>query len=448
MRQQTSPFPRHFLWGAATSAYQIEGAPLAEGAGENIWHRFSHTHGLVERGDNGDTACDHYHRFKEDIRLMAALGLQAYRFSISWARVMPEGRGRLNQKGLGFYERLVDSLLEHDIVPMITLFHWELPSALDNQGGWLNREIAHWFGDYAQRLFCTLDDRVRHWITINEPWVVADKGYLRGVHAPGHRNLFEVPIVAHNMLRAHACAVQVYRAEGHHEIGIAVNLEPKHPASQRPADLAASQRADAYINRYYLDPIVLGSYPEELQEIFGEAWPAWPDEDLSVIQQPIDFIGVNYYTRNVVRSDPTQPPLNLSPVLPDEKLLTAMGWEVYPQGLTEILRWVSARYGNIPLYITENGVAFCDPPVIEGQVDDVRRLNYLHDHLVAARKAITSGIDLRGYFAWSLLDNFEWNHGYSKRFGLVHVDHSTQVRIPKASAHFYSKVIRTHGAAL
>ncbi|MCP4410057.1 MAG: beta-glucosidase [Gammaproteobacteria bacterium] len=441
-------FPDHFLWGVATSSYQIEGSPFADGAGENIWHRFSHTPGLVEHGHSGDIACDHYQRAASDVALMHRLGIKAYRFSISWARVLPQGRGRVNEKGLGFYQRLVDELLEHDICPLITLFHWDLPSVLDDRGGWLNRDIAGWFGDYAQTLYRALDDRVKLWITINEPWVMADKGYLQGVHAPGHRNLFEAPIAAHNMLRAHARAVESYRAEGHNEIGIAVNLEPKHPASQNPEDLAAGRRADAYINRYYLDPILLGAYPSELSEIFGEAWPSWFDADLDDIHRPIDFIGINYYTRSVVHNDPDNPPVCVSSVPPPEKSRTEMGWEVYPPGLTNILLWVSDRYGKMPLYVTENGVAFDDPPVVDGRVNDIARAQYLHDHLLAARKAINAGVDLRGYFAWSLLDNFEWNHGYSKRFGLVHVDHNTQLRTPKASARLYSELISSHGTGL
>ena len=295
-------FPDGFLWGASTSAYQVEGSPLADGAGASNWHRFCRTPGLVKGGDTGDVACDHYNRWKEDIGWMKELGLNAYRFSISWSRVLPEGTGRVNEKGLDFYRRLVDALGEAGIEGNATLFHWDLPAALEDRGGWQNRDIAGWFAEYARVVFRALDGRVRMWATLNEPWVVTDGGYLHGVLAPGHRSLFEAPIAAHNLLRAHGAAVDVYRAEGKHRIGIVVNLEPKHPASQSPEDLAAARRADAYMNRQFLDPLLLGHYPEELVGIFGEAWPEFPAADLEAIRRPIDFVGVNYYSRSVVQA--------------------------------------------------------------------------------------------------------------------------------------------------
>jgi len=442
-------FPDSFLWGSATSAYQIEGSPLADGAGVSNWHRFAHTPGRVHDDDTGDVACDHYHRWREDVALMHALGMNAYRFSISWSRVLPDGRGSINPRGLAFYDRLVDAVLEHGIAPMITLYHWDLPAALDDRGGWLNPDIAHWFADYAQVLFRKLDDRVRLWATLNEPWVVTDAGYLHGVLAPGHRSLYEPPIVTHNLLRAHGAAVQAYRAEGRHEIGIVVNLEPKYAASEREEDIAAAARADAYMNRQFLDPVFLARYPEELAEIFGEAWPQWPAEDFETINQAIDFLGVNYYTRGVMKHDPHAWPVCTSHVRQPRATHTQTRWEVYPQGLTDMLGWVAERYGNPPVYITENGAAFYDPPAApEDGIDDPLRVAYLRDHLRAAHAALERGVDLRGYFAWSLLDNFEWAHGYSKRFGIVHVDYATQKRTPKASAKFYSNVIATKGAAL
>ncbi|MEP6511239.1 MAG: family 1 glycosylhydrolase, partial [Dokdonella sp.] len=284
-------FPRDFLWGSATSAYQIEGSPLADGAGSNIWQRFSHTPGMIVEGATGDVACDHYRLYKDDVKLMRDLGLKAYRFSVAWARVLPAGKGRVNARGLDFYERLVDCLLENGIEPLLTLYHWDLPAALDDLGGWLNPDIAHWFSDYADTLYRKLDGRVKKWVTLNEPWVVTDGGYLHGVHAPGHRNLFEAPVASHHLLRAHGMAVQAYRADGKHDIGIVVNLEPKYPASDSAQDIAAVQRADAYMNRQYLDPVFLGHYPAEMTEIFGDAWPEWPDEDFALIRQPIDFLG-------------------------------------------------------------------------------------------------------------------------------------------------------------
>ncbi len=442
-------FPKDFVWGSATAAYQIEGSPLADGAGPSIWQRFAHTPGRMLNGDTGDVATDHYHRWREDVALMKSLGLGGYRFSIAWSRIFPEGKGRINQKGLDFYERLVDELLENGIAPCATLFHWDLPAALDDRGGWLNPDIAGWFADYASLLFERLDGRIQRWATLNEPWVVTDGGYLHGPLAPGHRNKYEAPIASHNLLRAHGAAVQAYRAHGQHEIGIVVNIEPKYPASQSPEDLAATQRAEAYMNRQYLDPVFLGSYPEELQEIFGDAWPSWPQADMDLIRQPIDFVGINYYTRNVSKHDEASWPLKVSPVRQDQHTYTETGWEVFPQGLTDTLTWVKERYANPRVFITENGAAFFDPPKAEGgRIRDPLRISYLRQHLRAVHDAIDAGCDIGGYYVWSLLDNLEWSLGYSKRFGIVHVDFETQTRTPKDSARYYANVVASHGAAL
>jgi beta-glucosidase len=445
----TIEFPAGFLWGAATSAYQIEGSPLADGAGPSIWQRFTHTPGLVANGETGDVACDHYRRYAEDVALMRELGLKAYRFSTSWSRVLPRGRGEVNREGLAFYDRLVDALLESGIEPMVTLFHWDLPAALDDLGGWLNPDIADWFAEYSSVMFRKLDDRVKMWVTLNEPWVVTDGGYLHGTLAPGHRNRFEAPIATHNLLRAHGAAVKAYRAEGKHRIGLVVNLEPKYPASNAAADRAATTRADAYMNRQYLDAVFLKRYPDELREIFGEAWPERPAEDFALIAQPIDFLGVNYYTRNVTRSDANAWPLRAAPVRQSRATYTETGWEVFAQGLTDMLLQVKERYGNPPLYITENGAAFFDPPTAErDRVEDPLRVDYLRTHIRAIHAAMQSGVDLRGYFVWSLLDNMEWSLGYSKRFGIVHVDFANQKRTPKDSARFYSQVIASNGRSL
>ena len=454
MSEQTAPaptFPPGFLWGTATSAYQIEGSPLADGAGPSIWHRFAHTPGRTHNGDTGDVACDHYRRFKDDVALMQQLGLNAYRFSVSWSRILPAGKGAVNPRGVAFYDRLVDALLERGIQPTVTLYHWDLPQALDDAGGWLNPEIASWFADYAQVAFRALGDRVPLWATLNEPWVVADGGYLHGVLAPGHRSLVEAPRVSHNLLRAHGMAVQAYRAEGKHQIGLVVNLEPKHPASSSTQDLAATRRADAYMNRQYLEPVLSGAYPAELAEMFGEAWPAFPDTDLRLIRQPIDFLGVNYYTRGVTRHDDTALPARAATARQPQSVYTDTGWEVYAPGLAETLIWVRDRggAGDLPLYVTENGAAFPDPAQsTNGAMEDPLRVDYYRGHLRGALDAIRRGVNLRGYFAWSLLDNYEWSHGYSKRFGIVHVDFETQRRTPKASARFYADVVRTRGAAL
>ncbi len=442
-------FPDKFLWGCATSAYQIEGSPLADGAGPSNWHRFAHTPGRIVDGDTGDVACDHYRRFQGDVDLMHSLKLNAYRFSISWSRVLPQGTGRINPDGLGFYERLVDALLARGIQPMATLYHWDLPAALDDHGGWLNPDSAKWFADYADIVFRKLDDRVRLWTTFNEPWVTMNDGYLLGVHAPGHRSAYETTRVSHHLMMAHGTAVQAYRATGRNQIGLVVNIEPKYPASNDEADHAATRRADAYMNRQFLDPVLRGAYPEELPVIFDHAWPAMTARDLETIRQPLDYIGVNYYTRSVVKADPTAWPLRTAGVRQKHRLHTETNWEVFPQGLTDTLLWIKNRYGNPPVYITENGAAFFDPPSVEGAVlEDPLRVDYLRKHIGAVRDAISQGADIRGYFAWSLLDNFEWAAGFSKRFGLVHVDYESLKRTPKSSAHFYSRVIASNGAAL
>jgi beta-glucosidase len=442
-------FPADFLWGAATAAYQIEGSPLADGASPSIWHRFSHTPGRTANGDTGDVACDHYRLYRDDIALMKALGLKAYRFSISWSRVLPGGKGAVNEKGLDFYRRLVDELLAANIQPVATLYHWDLPAVLDDLGGWLNRDIAGWFADYATTMFRALDGKIRMWATLNEPWVVTDGGYLTGVLAPGHRNVFEAPLATHNLMRAHGAGIAAYRAVGKHQIGTVVNLEPKYPASESEDDLAATNRADAYMNRQYLDPVFRGSYPSELRTMFGEAWPDFPSSDFDSIRQPIDFLGINYYTRGVMRNDPGTPVETATRVKQAGAAYTETGWEIFPKGLTDILLWVKQRYGDVPLYITENGAATYDPPVAYAEpLDDPLRVHYLRQHIDAIHEAMQKGANLRGYFVWSLLDNYEWSHGYSKRFGIVHVDYATQKRTLKKSAQFYSDVIRSNGASL
>jgi beta-glucosidase len=442
-----SPFPDGFLWGAATSAYQIEGSPLADGALPSNWHRFAHTPGRVENDDTGDVACDHYRRFREDVDLMAELGLNAYRFSVSWSRVLPRGTGKPNPRGLAFYDRLVDALLAKGIQPFVTLFHWDLPAALEDRGGWLNPDVAGWFAEYGRVLFGKLDDRVRFWATLNEPWVVTDGGYLHGTLAPGHRSPFEAVVASHNLLRAHGAAVRAYRAYGRHAIGLVVNLEPKYPVSSSARDRDAAVRSDVYMNRQYLDPVFRGRYPKELPAIFAEAWPV-PAPDMTGIREPIDFLGVNYYKRGVMRDAPASLLPRAAGVSQPRRAHTETHWEVFPEGLTGVLEWVCRRYGNVPLYVTENGAAFYDAPASEDLEPDLYRVRYLRSHVAAARRAIEAGVDLRGYFVWSLLDNFEWSLGFSKRFGIVHVDYRTQKRTPKASARFYAGIIRTNGVSV
>ncbi len=441
-------FPKGFLWGAATAAHQIEGSPLADGAGPSIWTRFAHTPGMMLNGDTGDVACDHYRRWKDDVKLMRELGLQAYRFSVSWSRILPEGTGRVNQAGVDFYSRLVDELLANGIEPLLTLYHWDLPAALDDRGGWLNRDSADWFAEYGSVLYRALDGRVKKWVTLNEPWVITDGGYLHGALAPGHRSKYEAPIASHNLMRAHGAAVQAYRAEGKHEIGLVVNIEPKYPATDSAADAAAVKRAHAYMNEQYLHPALLGHYPPELKEIFGDAWPEWPAEDYALIKQPLDFVGINYYTRSITRAAESYP-LNTGVVRNPLGTYTETGWEVFQQGLVDLLLWFKKTYGDLPVYITENGASFFDPPVADnGRVRDPLRIDYLRKHIGAIHDAIEAGVDIRGYMLWSFLDNMEWSLGYSKRFGIVHVNYGTQERTPKDSARWYSEVIATHGTKL
>lgn len=442
-------FPENFLWGAATSAYQIEGSPLADGAGASIWHRFVHTPGLTAGGETGDIACDHYRRYAADVALMRDLNFNAYRFSISWSRILPSGTGHINERGLDHYRRLVDELLSAGMAPNVTLYHWDLPAALDDRGGWLNRDIASWFADYADVMYRALGDRVAMWATLNEPWVVTDGGYLHGALAPGHKNLFETPLATNNLMRAHGAAVQAARAAGVKQIGMVVNLEPKVAASERPEDIAATRRADAYMNRQYLDAILLGKYPDEMREIFGSAWPEFAPADFALMAQPIDFVGINYYTRGVTAHAPDAWPVHSRNVRQRGHTYTETGWEVHAPALTTLLTSLKERYGPIPLYITENGAAFYDPPrALNGRVEDPLRVDYFRSHLRAVLDARALGVDVRGYFAWSLLDNFEWSLGYSKRFGIVHVDYETMERTPKASALYYRDVIRSRGANL
>lgn len=442
-------FPDGFLWGAATSAYQIEGSPLADGAGPSIWHRFVHTPGRSVAGDTGDVACDHYNRWREDVRLMQSLGLKAYRFSINWGRVFPEGTGRLNEAGIAFYDRLVDALLEAGIEPLPTLYHWDLPAALHDRGGWLNPDIIHWFAGYAEATFRRLDDRVKRWATLNEPWVITDGGYLHGALAPGHENLFEAPIASRNLLLAHGAAVQRYRQVGRNAVGIVVNLEPKYPASAQDCDHKAAERSAAYMNRQYLDPVFGLGCPPEMAEIFGSAWREWTEKELALASEPIDWLGVNYYTRGLMKHAPEKWPVGADYQVNAGATYTETGWEVFEEGLTDTLMWVKERYGNPPVYVTENGSAFYDPPVANGgRVQDPLRVDYLQRHLRAVREAIRQGANVRGYMAWSLMDNLEWSLGFAKRFGIVHVNFQTQERTPKDSALYYCQIIRSNGLDL
>jgi len=427
-------FPAGFRWGAATAAYQIEGAWDEDGKGESIWDRFSHTPGKIEGGDTGDVASDHYHRWPEDVALMKELNLDAYRFSISWPRLLPNGRGQVNRAGLDFYSRLVDGLLEAGIEPFVTLYHWDLPQALQAWGGWPARDTAKAFVEYADLASRTLGDRVKQWMTLNEPQVVAIVGHKHGRHAPGLADTEKALAAAHHLLLAHGWAVPVLRSNspGAH-VGIAMNMTLMTPASPDEADEAAARRRDGEVNRWFLDPLAGRGYPEDLEEWQRIVEPVAQDGDMEVMATPLDFVGINYYIREVIRSKDAHARQEVFPV----KERTEMGWEVYPDGLFEILTRVQADYPFERLYVTENGAAFADQVGPGNVVDDPRRVAYLQGYVDAAARAIEAGVPLHGYFVWSLMDNFEWAHGFSKRFGLIYVDYHTQERIVKASGRWY-----------
>ena len=440
-------FPESFIWGAATAAYQIEGAWDEDGKGPSIWDVFCRVPGAIQNGDTGDVACDHYHRWREDVVLMRELGLQAYRFSISWPRVLPEGKGKVNRPGLDFYDRLVDALLAADIRPFVTLYHWDLPQALQEEGGWPVRDTACRFADFADVVSRRLGDRVRRWITLNEPWVAAYAGYGNGYHAPGIRNPLAAVQATHHLLLAHGLAVPVLRENGDAatQVGITLNLSPVHPASDRPADEEAAHRYDGFLNRWFLDPLFCGHYPEDMLEMLGSALPDRYEEDLETIAVPVDFLGVNYYTRTVVADDPDSVVVETREVKPAGRPYTEMGWEVYPEGLYEILTRVHRDYAPPCIYITENGAAFADQVDAEGRVHDAQRVGFLREYIAQAHCALEEGVPLAGYFVWTLLDNFEWAYGYSKRFGIVYVDFATQERIVKDSGIWYRGVIAENG---
>jgi beta-glucosidase len=430
-----SGFPEGFVWGAATAAYQIEGATDVDGRGPSIWDRFTHTPGRVSNGETGDVACDHYHRYREDVTLMAQLGLDAYRFSVSWPRILPDGTGRVNEAGLDFYDRLVDELLAHGISPHLTLYHWDLPQALENSGGWPARSTAEAFAEYARVVAARLGDRVRHIATVNEPYVVSDHGYRLGFHAPGRTEPQAALAAAHHLLVAHGLAVQALRAAAPQvATGIVLNFHPAHPATRHVLDQEAAMLAHDQVNRWFLDPLTGRDYPEDAVRAWGWGREQVLDGDLELIAAPLDFLGVNYYCRHVVRS-PQLPPLEVEL----EGELTEMGWEVYPDGLVEVLEFVASRTGTLPLYVTENGAAY---PVDGDPTRDPDRVSFLHRHFAAARTALERGVPLRGYFVWSLLDNFEWAHGYGHRFGIVHVDFDTLERRVRDSGRFLALVAR------
>ncbi len=439
-------FPDGFLWGAATAAYQIEGAWDEDGRGASIWDTFCHKRGTIVDGDTGDVACDHYHRHRADVTLMGNLGLRGYRFSVSWPRVMPEGAGRVEHRGLDFYDRLVDDLLGASITPMLTLFHWDLPQALQDRGGWISREIVEAFVDYADVVSAALGDRVALWITLNEPSVVAMDGHVVGEHAPGISDPAIGIEVAHNLLVSHGLAVSALRANGARQVGIAINVWSQRAATEAPGDLAAADRRYAAEAGWYLDPLYGKGYPAEILDIYeSKGWaPPIVDGDMDVIATPTDFLGLNYYSESVVRADQAHEPFGTADAEePGER--TDVGWLVAPDGLFDVLTRVDRDHSPPAIYVTENGAAFTDVVSADGSVHDERRVAYLRDHFEAAGRAIEEGVPLLGYFVWSLLDNFEWAEGFSKRFGIVRVDYETLERTVKDSGWFLRDVIRANG---
>ncbi|MFB9473433.1 GH1 family beta-glucosidase [Nonomuraea salmonea] len=430
-----------FLWGTATAAYQIEGATGEDGRGPSIWDTFAREPGRTRDGHTGDVACDHYHRWREDVALMADLGVNAYRFSIAWPRVLPDGAGQVNGRGLDFYDRLVDALLAAGVQPVPTLFHWDLPQALEDRGGWLNRDVAELFADYAGVVAARLADRVPLWITLNEPFVHMAFGYAMGLHAPGHALMTGALPAAHHQLLAHGRAVAALRAAGARQVALTNNCTPVWPASSREQDVRAAEAYDILHNRLFTDPVLTGAYPD-LSAYTGDL-DFVRDGDLETVSAPIDALGVNYYNPTRIAA-PTDEGLPFTDAGITGHPTTAFGWPVVPDGLRELLTGLKSRYGAAlpPILVTENGCSQPDVPGPDGTIDDAGRIAFLDGHIAALRRAMDEGVDVRGYFVWSLIDNFEWAEGYHQRFGLVHVDHATQRRTPKRSYHWYRDFLR------
>lgn len=438
-------FPSAFRFGVAAASYQIEGAAHEDGRGVSIWDTFSRTPGKVIGGDTGDVACDHYHRYPQDFALMKKLGLDNYRLSFAWPRFFPDGKGPLNQKGVDFYDRVIEELLKQGIAPFVTLYHWDLPQALEDKGGWRNRDTAYRFEEYAAQVFRLFGDRVQSFITHNEPWCASVLGYLFGVHAPGLQDMTAALEASHHLLLSHGLAVQEYRAQGHGgNIGITLNLNPVYAATNEPLDQEAANRQDVFSNRWFLDPVLKGQYPVEMAEWLGSLPAAMRADDLPIIAQKTDFLGINFYSYAVVKHDPTDKLLQLQNVTPQDHV-TDMGWPIKASTLRDLMNRIKREYGEIPLYVTENGAAY--PDVLEdGHVHDAERTAYVAEHIEACADAIADGVDVRGYFLWTFMDNFEWAFGYSKRFGIIYTDYETQERYPKDSALWYEQLLRSfHG---
>ncbi|MGE3180530.1 MAG: GH1 family beta-glucosidase [Phycisphaerae bacterium] len=439
-------FPESFLWGAATAAFQVEGSPLADGRGPSIWDVFCQTPGKTVDGVAGIDGADHYRRWREDVAIMREIGLQAYRFSISWPRVMPLGRGDVNQAGIDFYDKLVDELCAAGIAPAVTLYHWDLPAALQMElGGWANDDIADIFADYAEIMFKKLGDRVSLWMTLNEPWCSVDGGYFHGGHAPGAKDRRLGYRAGHNLMRAHGRAVARFRATQpkSSKISFALNTGYFFPATESREDREAAERAILDMAGWFGDPVWFGDYPAVMRERYGDLLPVFSDEDTRLLKKSIDYVALNYYFSHVARFAPGKGAMEYDAPPRSSDRHTEMGWPVTPEGFAPLLKWLSDRYGKLPLYVMENGMACPDVVSANGEVNDQDRIRYLREHLQAAHRAMQDGVDLRGYFAWSFIDNLEWSLGRSKRFGLVRCDFENYARTIKASGHWYTNVIRT-----
>ena len=438
-----SDFAQDFLWGCSTSSYQIEGATDLDGRGESIWDRFSAQPGNISDGSTGNVACDHYHRWPEDLDLGCQLGLNAYRFSIAWPRIFPASGTRPNQKGLDFYSRLVDGMLERGLQPWATLYHWDLPQRLQDQGGWVQRETVSAFVDFAEVMSAHLGDRVKNWITHNEPWCTAMHGNLDGMHAPGNRDLKTALQVCHHVLLSHGLALPVIKANvPDAKVGIALSLHPLQAASAQQADIDATVRHDGLRNRWFLDPLHGRGYPQDVWQLCGLDVPLIEAGDMAAIATPTDFLGVNYYFPEVIANAPESMPLRSKVVVMPDRERTAFGWEVAPEGLATLLKRIANDYQPAPIYITENGSTYEDVIEEDGSINDVERRNYFIRHLAVLRDVIAQGIVVKGYFAWTLMDNFEWAEGYRRRFGLVYVDFKTQERTIKSSGHWYARFLK------
>ena len=439
-------FPQGMKWGSATAAYQIEGAISEGGRGPSIWDTFSNTPGKVINGDTGEVACDSYHRYKEDVKLLKDLGADVYRFSVSWPRIFPDGTGEVNKEGLDYYHRLVDELLENGIEPMCTLYHWDLPQALQDQGGWENRDTITAFVDYAELMFREFDGKINYWITLNEPWCIAFLSNYIGVHAPGNRDLQLAVQISHHLMVAHGEAVKRFRELGAKgEIGYAPNTTWMEPYSSRTEDEEACRREVGNYIDWFMDPVFKGEYPAFLVDWFREKGATLRIEagDMETIRQPVDFLGINYYTGHVARYKENHGLMDFE-VVESGMEKTDIGWSIYPEGFYKVLMTIKEKYGDVPIYITENGSCYNDEPE-DGRVQDDKRIDYLKQHLVALDRSIQSGVNVKGYLTWSLMDNFEWAFGYTMRFGIVHVDYSTLERTKKDSYHWMRETISNNG---